>query len=97
MWQKRITVQNFYETVSFFRIYVFSVHPNRLDLCPKELDVFVYGKNGVLFLLIFLLPKSVPLEELQMSYTKIYLFFFLQKISDICAVCFSFFLHPLVS
>jgi len=60
----------------FFKNLCFFSSSKQPRFVPKELDVFVYGKNGVLFLLIFLLPKSVPLEELQMSYTKIYLFFF---------------------
>ena len=40
----------------------------------------------------FLLPKSVPLEELQMSYTKIdlFLFFFCKKSAMFSDVAFSF-------
>ena len=79
----------------FFKNLCFFSSSKQPRFVPKELDVFVYGKNGVLFLLIFLLPKSVPLEELQMSYTKIYLFFllfffFCKKSAMFSDVAFSF-------
>ena len=77
----------------FFKNLCFFSSSKQPRFVPKELDVFVYGKNGVLFLLIFLLPKSVPLEELQMSYTKIYLFLFFifcKKSAMFSDVAFSF-------